>query len=92
MQDWRVWGGGGCLQSLYVAVGDGLCGVVPVRRCLDDHVYSWEWDSFGGVMGKWLGERLRSGSDNEMGCVDGVRGGRHVVGVRPEVDGGGVEG
>ena len=50
-----VWVGGGCLQSLCVAVGDGLCGVVPVRRCWDGHVYSWEWDSFGGVMGEWVG-------------------------------------
>ena len=87
-----VWIGGGCLHSLCVAVGDGLCGVVPVRRCWDGHVYSGEGDSCGGVVGEWVGEELRGGSDDEVGCVDCVRGGRHVVVVRPGIDGGVVWG
>ena len=75
------------MQSLCVAVGNGLCGVVPVRRCWDGHVYSWEGDSCGGVVGEWVGEELRGGSDDEVGCVDCVRGGRHVVVVRPVIEG-----
>ena len=51
-------------------------------------MYSREGDRVGGVVGDWVGEELRGGGDDEVGGMDCVRGGRHVVVVRPGIDGG----